>query len=103
MAESSSFTARFEPGGACFTVAPGQPLLHAAEEAGVPLPSSCRNGTCRTCVCRLESGSISYRIEWPGLLPEEKAEGLILPCIAYPQSDLVLRRVSPPDDWRDQR
>ena len=35
---------------------------------------SCRNGTCRTCLCRLDSGQIAYEIEWPGLTREEKAE-----------------------------
>ena len=89
----TDFTARFEPGGASFRVAAGQPLLLAAEQAGVPLPSSCRNGTCRTCICRLLEGEIRYPIPWPGLLPEEKADGWILPCIAYPLSDVVLSRV----------
>jgi ferredoxin len=88
----TDFTARFDPGGASFRVAGGQPLLVAAEQAGVPLPSSCRNGTCRTCICRLRDGQVRYLIEWPGLLPEEKTEGWILPCIAYPLSDVVLER-----------
>ena len=70
-----------------------QPLLLSAAAAGVELPSSCRNGTCRTCVHRLVAGRVSYRIEWPGLLAEEKAEGWILPCVAYPESDLVIDRV----------
>jgi ferredoxin len=86
----ASFTARFEPGGERFDVAADQPLLQAAELAGVPLPSSCRNGTCRTCICRLAEGRVTYRIEWPGLLAEEKAEGWILPCVAYPLSDVVV-------------
>jgi hypothetical protein len=41
-------------------------------------------------MCRLLSGQIRYRIEWPGLSSDEKKDGYILPCIAYPQSDLVL-------------
>jgi ferredoxin len=57
------------------------------------LPSSCRNGTCRTCMCRLLEGRIRYEIEWPGLSVDEKREGYILPCIAYPESDLVLEEV----------
>ncbi len=39
---------------------------------------------------RLEQGRVRYQIEWPGLLAEEKAEGWILPCVACPESDLVL-------------
>ncbi|EYC52117.1 ferredoxin [Hylemonella gracilis str. Niagara R] len=68
-----------------------RPLLHAMEAAGIPWPSSCRNGTCRTCVGRLLSGGVRYEIEWPGLSREEKDEGYVLPCAAYPCSDVVLR------------
>ena len=67
------------------------PLLLAAEQAGVWLrDSSCRNGTCRTCICRLVSGQVVYRIDWPGLSLDEKREGFILPCVAYPASDVVI-------------
>jgi ferredoxin len=89
------FTARLEPAGTDFTVSSDRPLLAAAEHAGVPIPSSCRNGTCRTCMCRLLEGQVRYQIQWPGLLPEEKAEGWILPCIAFPLSDVVLTRGRP--------
>jgi ferredoxin len=41
-------------------------------------------------MCQVRSGEVAYRIQWPGLLPEEKEEGWILPCIAYARSDLVL-------------
>jgi ferredoxin len=34
---------------------------------------------------------LPYAIEWPGLTPEEKAEGCVLPCVAYPASDVVLQ------------
>lgn len=68
-----------------------RPLLHSMEAAGIPWPSSCRNGTCRTCVGRLLSGDVRYEIEWPGLSREEKQEGYVLPCAAYPCSNVVLR------------
>ena len=67
-----------------------QTLLEAAGLAGIVLPSSCRNGTCRTCICRLDSGRIAYQIEWPGLSADEKREGFILPCVACARSDLLL-------------
>ncbi|MEI8170736.1 MAG: 2Fe-2S iron-sulfur cluster binding domain-containing protein [Rhodoferax sp.] len=69
-----------------------QPLLTSLEQGGLDWPSSCRNGTCRTCIGQLVSGSVRYEIEWPGLSAEEKAEGYALPCVAYPCSDLVLKR-----------
>lgn len=65
-------------------------LLMAAQRAGIRLPSSCRNGTCRTCLCHLGSGSVRYLVEWPGLSLDEKREGYILPCVAVAQSDLDL-------------
>ena len=71
--------------------------LLAAEQAGIALPSSCRNGSCRTCLCRLVQGDIRWRIDWPGLSPDEKREGWILPCVASACSDLVLE--STPVRW----
>lgn len=67
---------------------PDQPVLVALEMGGVDWPSSCRNGNCRTCIAQLASGQVRYEIEWPGLSAEEKQEGYILPCVAYPCSDL---------------
>jgi ferredoxin len=73
-----------------YVAAEDETLLEAAGRAGIVLPSSCRNGTCRTCMCTLVSGRIAYRIEWPGLSADEKLAGTILPCVAYPRSDLIL-------------
>ncbi len=73
-----------------FRASTDQPVLRSAEDAGHALPSSCRNGSCRACISQLHSGTISYRIDWPGLLAEEKAAGLFLPCVAYPLTDLVM-------------
>ena len=84
------FSARLDPEGAHFGASPSLPLLQSALLAGVAMDSSCRNGTCRTCIRRLASGQVAYRIEWPGLSAEEKATGYILPCVAYPLSDLVI-------------
>ncbi|MBD8532128.1 MULTISPECIES: 2Fe-2S iron-sulfur cluster-binding protein [unclassified Massilia] len=68
----------------------GATVLTAAEAAGINLPNSCRNGTCRTCLCRLASGTVRYLVEWPGLSIEEKREDYLLPCVAVPTSDLVV-------------
>ncbi|HJV86016.1 MAG TPA: 2Fe-2S iron-sulfur cluster-binding protein [Noviherbaspirillum sp.] len=66
------------------------PLLSAARAAGIALPASCRNGTCRACMCRMTSGKVRYGIEWPGLSAEEKRDGWILPCVAHAESDVVI-------------
>ena len=67
-----------------------QPLLVSLEQGGIDWPSSCRNGTCRTCIGVLAEGAVRYEIDWPGLSPEERAEGCVLPCVAYPVSDVRL-------------
>ena len=83
------FRALLRTSASAFTVERGQTLLAAAHAAGIPLPSSCRNGTCRTCIQPLHAGRVHYRIAWPGLLPEERASGAwVLPCVAYPLSDV---------------
>jgi hypothetical protein len=41
-------------------------------------------------MCRLEAGDVDYRIEWPGLTAEEKADGWILPCVALARSDVTI-------------
>lgn len=84
------FQARLGAHGRTFEAPASLTLLQAAERAGLALPSSCRNGTCRYCLCQLASGQVSYRIEWPGLSADEKQENFILPCVAYPASDVVL-------------
>jgi ferredoxin len=88
--ENRVFNARMAPDGPVFDAPAVLPLLEAAELAGLNLASSCRNGTCRTCIRRLAGGQVAYRIEWPGLSAEEKQAGYILPCVAYPLSDLVI-------------
>ncbi len=42
-------------------------------------------------MCRLTAGQVVYRIDWPGLSMEEKTDGYILPCVAYPETDVVLQ------------
>ena len=86
------FTVKVEPAGLQYDVEGDLSLLEAAEMSRVQLPSSCRNGTCRTCICRMLSGEVSYAIEWPGLTAEEKAEGYVLPCVARPLSNVVLEQ-----------
>lgn len=88
--EDTWFTVEVLPAGWRFEAPASQTLLLAALDAGLRLPHSCRNGTCRACIARLREGEISYRIEWPGLSREEKDEGWILPCVACARANLVL-------------
>jgi ferredoxin len=93
MSESGTvpfFIARIETDGQQVDAWPQQSLLTSLEAGGIAWPSSCRNGTCRTCIGHLVQGEVRYEIEWPGLSAEEKAQGCVLPCVAFPASDLTL-------------
>lgn len=90
MSSNPPFHILLQPSGAAFTAAPDETLLAAAERAGIAMPNSCRNGTCRTCLCRVAEGRARHLIEWPGLSADEKREGYILPCVAVAESALVL-------------
>jgi len=91
MSQGTAFRVMLRPHGLRFEARADESLLKAGLRAMAPMRSSCRNGTCRTCLCVLDAGEIAYEIEWPGLTREEKAEGLVLPCVARPLSDVVLR------------
>ncbi|HSI49898.1 MAG TPA: 2Fe-2S iron-sulfur cluster-binding protein [Ideonella sp.] len=79
-----------QPQGWRLPLPPGLSLLEAAQQAGVRLARSCRNGTCRACRCQLLAGEVRYRVEWPGISAEERAEGLILPCVAEALGDVCI-------------
>jgi ferredoxin len=106
--DTRSFTITLLPSERRFSSAASATILEAAALAGLRLPSSCRNGTCRACLCRLQDGTVGYRIEWPGLTAEEKAAGWILPCVAVPAADLRVEQadfeqIPPPADTKPRR
>ncbi len=86
-----SYPVLVQPAGLRFEAPAGTSVLLAAQAAGIKLPSSCRNGTCRACMCLLVEGSVVYGIEWPGLSRDEKEEGWILPCVAQATSALEIQ------------
>lgn len=83
-------TAQVAPDGPQVDAPADQTLLLSLEMGGADWPSSCRNGTCRSCIGQLQSGAVRYAIEWPGLSSEEMQEGYVLPCVAYPCTDLLI-------------
>ncbi|HMS27092.1 MAG TPA: 2Fe-2S iron-sulfur cluster-binding protein [Burkholderiaceae bacterium] len=89
--DAQYFTVTVLPTQTQFSISTSQTILQAAERALIYPLSSCRNGTCRTCISTLISGQVRYNIEWPGLSAEEKQSGMILPCCAYPMSDVSLQ------------
>jgi CDP-4-dehydro-6-deoxyglucose reductase, E3 len=74
-----------------FSVAPDEPVLDAALNAGLNLPHSCKGGNCGACRARLLQGDVWYPNGRPlGLSESEVAEGLILLCQARARSDLAI-------------
>ncbi|MDY6939678.1 MAG: 2Fe-2S iron-sulfur cluster-binding protein [Cyanobacteriota bacterium] len=62
-------------------------ILQSAENQGVDLPFSCRNGACTTCAVRVLSGEL-YQPEAMGLSPELQRQGYALLCVSYARSDI---------------
>lgn len=62
-------------------------ILHSAENQGVDLPFSCRNGACTTCAVRVLSGEL-VQPEAMGLSPHLQQQGYALLCVSYARSDL---------------
>ena len=75
-------------GKAC-TVRSGQSLLEAAEEHGVGIPSSCRQGQCGTCKTKLLAGNVRMEAE-EGLDPDSRAQGFVLTCVGHADGPVKL-------------
>jgi ferredoxin len=62
-------------------------ILQSAENQGVELPFSCRNGACTACAVRVNSGEV-HQPEAMGLSVELQKEGYALLCVSYPRSNI---------------
>ncbi len=70
----------FARSGKTCSVRSGQTLLEAAEEHGITIPSSCRQGQCGTCKTKLLDGDVRMDAE-EGLDPHSRAQGFVLTCV----------------------
>ncbi|WP_445630463.1 2Fe-2S iron-sulfur cluster-binding protein [Nostoc sp. DSM 114167] len=66
-----------------------QYILDMAEEAGIRLPSGCKQGECSACIAKLISGEIDQS-EQQFLRPSEIQAGYVVTCVTYPLSDCTL-------------
>lgn len=78
-----------------FEAEPDEPILDAAERAGIFLAYSCRSGTCRACITRVLSGQVEHDPEYADYLSIDRGEvedGYRLLCSAFACSDVELER-----------
>src|SRR5579864_3094782 len=85
----SGFTVEFAKSGKSGPVVDGQSLLEAAADAGVEIPSACRQGQCGTCKTKLLAGDVQMDAE-NGLDPESKARGYVLTCVGHAVGNVKL-------------
>jgi len=71
------------------TIRTGQTLLELAEENGVGIPSSCRQGQCGTCKTRLLAGNVRMDTE-EGLDGYWRAQGFVLTCVGHADGPVKL-------------
>lgn len=64
-------------------------ILATAEDQGVKLPFSCRNGACTACAVRVLSGDL-HQPEAMGLSPHLQRQGYALLCVSYPRASLLV-------------
>lgn len=58
---NEAFEVELAKTGVTVTVPPGTSVLEAVEEAGVKVPTSCREGTCGTCETDVLEGVVDHR------------------------------------------
>lgn len=86
----ATFTVELRNRNSTIEVSGDEPILDAAERAGLTLPYGCRYGACITCTARLLDGDVDQSAG-TALRPAHKARGYVLLCIARPRSDCILK------------
>ena len=85
------FTVTIKSSGRQFPVAADEPILDAAQRAGIALPYSCRSGICGSCKATLLRGQCAYTHNPPvALSADDEAHHAVLLCQATATSDLLL-------------
>ena len=68
----------------------GLSILEVAEQEGIRIRSSCKQGICGACRVRKVEGTVSYETEPEALDDRDRDEGYILPCIASAVGRVVI-------------
>jgi len=86
--ESTQYEITFAATGRSVSANGSDTLLEMAEAEGIAIPSSCRSGVCQACRTRVAHGAVDCQSSV--LDPDDRADGFILPCVSWPQGDVVL-------------
>jgi ferredoxin-NADP reductase len=88
--DGNAFEVVLARSGISLTIEPGQTILEAVSAAGVPVPSSCQEGTCGTCETIVLEGEPEHRDSV--LTPADRAAGdcMMICCSRARTSRLVL-------------
>ena len=69
---------------------PAMTVLHAAEEAGMILPSLCQSGSCGSCLAEVSAGEFLLGSHSEQALGRRAPPGATLLCRTYPRSDCTI-------------
>ena len=64
-------------------------LLELARANGIEIETECEAGICGSCKTRLISGEVAMDVD-VGLEDEDRAQNMILLCVAVPKTDISL-------------
>lgn len=87
--EATRFAVALSRSGTTIECDADTPVLQAAAQAGITLPSSCGQGMCGSCVTTLEKGSVDMRHNG-GIRPRDVARNKILLCCSTPLENLEI-------------
>lgn len=73
--------------GSAFECLPTETVLECLERNAVPVRSSCRAGTCQSCMVRAVEGAAPLNAQ-SGIADTMRVQGYFLACSAYPLEDL---------------
>ncbi|MFF4415402.1 PDR/VanB family oxidoreductase [Streptosporangium sp. NPDC001559] len=88
--DDKPFEVTAEQSGVTVTVEPGRTILHALDEAGVMVFSSCEEGICGTCETRVIAGTPDHRDSVLTDLDRERGDVMMICCSRAISDSLVL-------------
>src|SRR5690606_27028590 len=75
-----------------YTLLPGESVLDGLARHGVAIPSSCRAGTCQTCLVQATSGDVPAAAQ-AGLKETWKKRGYFMACVCRPEGELAVQPI----------